>query len=79
MLRLGAVLVSAFCPGATQVWLAVTPIAYGKPLTLWAVGQGGGADKVLCAEMGFTWRGEWRLPATRPPPTIGRPSVRPDY
>lgn len=74
----GEVLSRAFCPGATRVWLAATPIAYGKPLTLWAVGQGGGA-KLLCAEMDFTWRGEWRLPPGRSPPVIGRPSAGPDY
>ncbi|MDB5439108.1 MAG: hypothetical protein JWM33_1535 [Caulobacteraceae bacterium] len=75
----GAVLSAAFCPGATRVWLATSPIAYGKPLTLWAVGQGGGAAKLLCAEMAFTWRGEWRLPPDRAPPAIGRPGISHGY
>lgn len=75
----GEVLTNAFCPGASRVWLVASPIGYGKPLTLWAVGQGGQTAKLLCAEMDFTWRGEWRLPPDRAPPTIGRRSVSPGY
>ena len=66
----GEVLSRAFCPGSTRVWLAASPISYGRSLKLWAVGAGADGAKILCAEMVFAWRGEWRTLPDRKPPAI---------
>lgn len=64
----GAAYIRAFCPGSTRAWLAFSRVSR-YPLTVLAFGddptthQGARA----CADMTFTFKGEWTLPGRGPP------------
>lgn len=75
----GAVMIRAFCPGSSRVWLRVGPLNHAEDLRVHAVGDIPGGGVRLCATMDFSWRGEWKLPdgsrgdATR---EVFRPDIR---
>jgi len=65
----GAAYVRAFCPGSTKAWLAIGRVSR-YPLNVRAFGDDpkapGGAARA-CADMTFTFKGEWALPGRGPP------------
>ena len=74
----GKVMIQAFCPGATQGWLAISPIAHNRDLRVHAFGADAAGQTRLCAVMDFSWRGEWRMPSTNASDITAR-VMAPDY
>lgn len=74
----GKVMIQAFCPGATQGWLAISPIAHNRDLRVHAFGADAAGQTRLCAVMDFAWRGEWRMPNPNTSDVTAR-VMAPDY
>ena len=74
----GKVMIQAFCPGASEGWLAIGPIAFRRDLRVHAFGADASGQVRLCAVMDFTYRGEWRMPNPNTSDVTAR-VMRPDY
>lgn len=64
----GAAYVRAFCPGSKRLWLSFNRVSR-YPLQVRAFGDDPKAGGQLrqCADMTFSFRGEWALPGRGPP------------
>lgn len=64
----GAAYVRAFCPGSTKLWLSFGKVSR-YPLQVRAFGDDpkAGGQVRQCADMTFSFKGEWALPGRGPP------------
>ena len=75
----GAVMIRAFCPGSTKVWLVIGTLEHAQDLRVHALGDDPATGKPhLCASMDFVWHGEWKLPDRGKPDPLS-PIFQPDY
>ena len=64
----GRPLTRALCPGADEAWLAFAPVRAARPARARAVGRWSDGVFRECAQLSWTFRGEWSVLPT-PDPT----------
>ncbi|MDB5431990.1 MAG: hypothetical protein JWP35_3106 [Caulobacter sp.] len=75
----GPVMIRAFCPGSTKVWLVIGELDHARDLKVHALGDDPATGRLhLCATMDFAWHGEWKVPNRHQADPVA-PNFQPDY